>query len=95
MKANVEKNPTPLDLEAYKFEVLTKLEATERRALHIAESTRKIVNRRMNLLPIDDPYFSSPEAAERRRILLELINGGTSIPEALKIVDKQNSPDQL
>jgi len=92
MATKVEKNPTPSDLEAYKFQVLTALEATERRALQIAESTRKIRNARLNWRPIDDPYFSSPEYLERRRILFELINGGTPIIEALKQLENPDQP---
>ena len=91
MQAKLEKNPTPPDLETLSFQVLTELEATERKALQIAETTAKIRDSRINLRPVNDPYFSTAEAENRRRVLLQLINGGTTIPDALKQIE---SPDQ-
>ena len=91
MSTKLEKNPTPPDLETLSFQVLTELAATERRALQIAESTAKIRDNRMNMRPVNDPYFSTAEAESRRRVLLQLINGGTTIPDALKQIE---SPDQ-
>ena len=92
MSTNLEKIPTPPDLETLSFQVLTKLAATERRALQIAESTAQIRNNRIGLKPVNDPYFSTPEAERRRRILLQLINGGTPIAEALKQIETPDQP---
>lgn len=92
MYPKVEKNPTPPDLETLSFQVLTEFAATERRALQIAESTTKIRDSRINLRPLNDPYFTTPQAENRRRVLLQLINGGTSIPEALKQIETPDQP---
>ena len=91
MSTKLEKNPTPPDLETLSFQVLTELAATERRALQIAESTAKIRDSRINLRPLNDPYFTTPQAENRRRVLLQLINGGITLPDALKQIE---SPDQ-
>lgn len=92
MSTNLEKIPTPPDLETLSFQVLTDMAATERRALQIAESTAQIRNNRIGLKPVNDPYFSTPEAERRRRILLQLINGGTPINEAFKQLENPDQP---
>lgn len=92
MSTNLEKIPTPPDLETLSFQVLTKLAATERKALQIAQSTAKIRDSRINLRPLNDPYFSTPQAENRRRVLLQLISGGTPIPEALKQIETPDQP---
>lgn len=92
MSTNLEKIPTPPDLETLSFQVLTKLAATERKALQIAESTAKIRDSRINLRPVNDPYFNTPQAENRRRVLLQLISGGTPIPEALKQIETPDQP---
>jgi hypothetical protein len=92
MSPKVEKNPTPPDLETLSFQVLTELAATERRALQIAESTAKIRDSRINLRPLNDPYFTTPQAENRRRVLLQLISGGTPIPDALKQIETPDQP---